>query len=184
MIDVNVVIEGEVELGDNVEIGANCVIKNAKIGANTKIAPFSHFEGCEVGENNQIGPYARLRPQAKLADDVHIGNFVEVKNATIGNGTKANHLTYIGDAEVGSKTNFGAGTIIANYDGVNKYKTVIGERSPHRFKLRLNRPRNVGQQSDDRRGQRDYPQLRRRQTRSRPFSPNRHRRLGASGKRR
>ena len=104
VIDVNVVIEGEVELGDNVEIGANCVIKNAKIGANTKIAPFSHFEGCEVGEN-----------------------FVEVKNATIGNGTKANHLTYIGDAEIGSKTNFGAGTIIANYDGVNKHKTVIGD---------------------------------------------------------
>lgn len=127
VIDVNVVIEGEVELGDNVEIGANCVIKNAKIGANTKIAPFSHFEGCEVGENNQIGPYARLRPQAKLADNVHIGNFVEVKNATIGNGTKANHLTYIGDAEIGSKTNFGAGTIIANYDGVNKHKTVIGD---------------------------------------------------------
>ncbi|MGN6983238.1 bifunctional UDP-N-acetylglucosamine diphosphorylase/glucosamine-1-phosphate N-acetyltransferase GlmU, partial [Neisseria sp. P0009.S007] len=88
-----VLIEGEVELGDNVEIGAKCLIKNAKIGANTKIAPFSHFEGCEVGENNQIGPYARLRPQAKLADNVHIGNFVEVKNATIGNGTKANHLT-------------------------------------------------------------------------------------------
>ena len=127
VIDVNVVIEGEVELGDNVEIGANCVIKNAKIGANTKIAPFSHFEGCEVGENNQIGPYARLRPQAKLADDVHIGNFVEVKNATIGNGTKANHLTYIGDAEIGSKTNFGAGTIIANYDGVHKHHSRIGD---------------------------------------------------------
>ena len=112
VIDVNVVIEGEVELGDNVEIGANCVIKNAKIGANTKIAPFSHFEGCEVGENNQIGPYARLRPQAKLADDVHIGNFVEVKNATIGNGTKANHLTYIGDAEIGNKVTTGAGSAI------------------------------------------------------------------------
>ena len=88
VIDVNVVIEGEVELGDNVEIGANCVIKNAKIGANTKIAPFSHFEDCEVGENNQIGPYARLRPQAKLADDVHIGNFVEVKNATMATAPK------------------------------------------------------------------------------------------------
>jgi len=120
-------LRGRLKHGQNVEIGANCVIKNAKIGANTKIAPFSHFEGCEVGENNQIGPYARLRPQAKLADDVHIGNFVEVKNATIGNGTKANHLTYIGDAEIGSKTNFGAGTIIANYDGVNKHKTVIGD---------------------------------------------------------
>ncbi len=127
VIDVNVVIEGEVELGDNVEIGANCVIKNAKIGANSKIAPFSHLEGCEVGENNRIGPYARLRPQAKLADNVHVGNFVEIKNAAIGKGTKANHLTYIGDAEVGSKTNFGAGTIIANYDGVHKHKTVIGD---------------------------------------------------------
>lgn len=127
VIDANCIFEGEVELGDNVEIGANCVIKNAKIGANTKIAPFSHFEGCEIGENNRIGPYARLRPQAKLANDVHIGNFVEVKNATIGKGTKANHLTYIGDAEIGSKTNFGAGTIIANYDGVNKHKTVIGD---------------------------------------------------------
>lgn len=127
VIDVNCIFEGEVELGDNVEIGANCVIKNAKIGANTKIAPFSHLESCEVGENNRIGPYARLRPQARLADDVHVGNFVEIKNAAIGKGTKANHLTYIGDAEVGSKTNFGAGTIIANYDGVNKYKTVIGD---------------------------------------------------------
>ena len=127
VIDVNVVLEGDIEIGDNVEIGANCVIKNAKIGANSKIAPFSHLEDCEVGQNNQIGPYARLRPQARLSDDVHVGNFVEIKNAAIGKGTKANHLTYIGDAEVGSKTNFGAGTIIANYDGVNKHKTVIGD---------------------------------------------------------
>lgn len=127
VIDVNCIFEGEVEIGDNVEIGANCVIKNAKIGANSKIAPFSHLESCEVGENNRIGPYARLRPQAKLANDVHVGNFVEIKNAAIGKGTKANHLTYIGDAEVGSKTNFGAGTIIANYDGVHKHKTVIGD---------------------------------------------------------
>lgn len=127
VIDVNVVIEGDVEIGDNVEIGANCVIKNAKIASGSKIAPFSILEDCEVGANNQIGPYARLRPQAKLADDVHIGNFVEVKNSTIGKGTKANHLTYIGDAEVGSKTNFGAGTIIANYDGVHKHQTIIGD---------------------------------------------------------
>ncbi|ROV57016.1 bifunctional UDP-N-acetylglucosamine diphosphorylase/glucosamine-1-phosphate N-acetyltransferase GlmU [Neisseria chenwenguii] len=127
VIDANVVIEGEVEIGDDVEIGANCVIKNAKIGAGTKIAPFSHLEDCETGANNAIGPYARLRPGAKLADDVHIGNFVEVKNASIGQGTKANHLTYIGDAMVGSKTNFGAGTITANYDGVNKHQTVIGD---------------------------------------------------------
>ncbi|WP_308033822.1 bifunctional UDP-N-acetylglucosamine diphosphorylase/glucosamine-1-phosphate N-acetyltransferase GlmU [Neisseria bergeri] len=127
VIDVNCIFEGEVEIGDNVEIGANCVIKNAKIGANTKITAFSHLEDCEVGQNNRIGPYARLRPQARLADDVHVGNFVEIKNAAIGKGTKANHLTYIGDAEVGSKTNFGAGTIIANYDGVHKHKTVIGD---------------------------------------------------------
>lgn len=127
VIDVNCVFEGEVELGDNVEIGANCVIKNAKIASGSKIAAFSSLEECEVGANNVIGPYARLRPQAKLADDVHIGNFVEVKNARIGQGTKANHLTYIGDATVGSKTNFGAGTIIANYDGVNKHQTVIGD---------------------------------------------------------
>ena len=127
IIDVNVVLEGNIELGDNVEIGANCVIKNAKIAAGSKIAPFSSLENCEVGANNQIGPFARLRPNAKLADDVHIGNFVEVKNASLGQGSKANHLTYIGDAEIGSKTNIGAGTITANYDGVNKHKTVIGD---------------------------------------------------------
>ena len=127
IIDVNVVLEGNIELGDNVEIGANCVIKNAKIAAGSKIAPFSSLEDCEVGANNQIGPFARLRPNAKLADDVHIGNFVEVKNASLGQGSKANHLTYIGDAEIGSKTNIGAGTITANYDGVNKHKTVIGD---------------------------------------------------------
>ncbi len=127
VIDVNCVFEGHVEIGDDVEIGANCVIKDAKIAAGTKIAPFSSLEDCEVGANNHIGPYARLRPQAKLADDVHIGNFVEVKNTTIGKGSKANHLTYLGDAEIGSKTNIGAGTITANYDGVNKYKTIIGD---------------------------------------------------------
>mgnify|MGYP003586579668 CR=1 FL=1 len=127
IIDVNVVLEGNIELGDNVEIGANCVIKNAKIAAGSKIAPFSSLEDCEIGANNQIGPFARLRPNAKLADDVHIGNFVEVKNASLGQGSKANHLTYIGDAEIGSKTNIGAGTITANYDGVNKHKTVIGD---------------------------------------------------------
>ena len=127
VIDVNVVIEGEVELGDNVEIGANCVIKNAKIGAGSKIAAFSHLEDCQTGQDTRIGPYARLRPNANLADGVHIGNFVEVKNAALGAGTKANHLAYIGDATVGSKTNFGAGTIIANYDGVHKHHSRIGD---------------------------------------------------------
>ncbi len=127
IIDVNVVIEGEVELGDNVSIGPNCVIKNAKIASGSQIAAFSHLEGCEVGTNNQIGPFARLRPAAKLAEGVHIGNFVEVKNSNIGSGSKANHLTYLGDADIGSRTNIGAGTITANYDGVNKYRTVIGD---------------------------------------------------------
>lgn len=127
VIDVNCVFEGENVLGDDVQIGANCVIKNAKIGAGTVVAPFSHFENCEIGMNAQIGPFARLRPKAVLADEVHIGNFVEVKNSTLGKGSKANHLTYLGDATIGSKTNIGAGTITANYDGVNKYKTVIGD---------------------------------------------------------
>ncbi|MDO5640477.1 MAG: bifunctional UDP-N-acetylglucosamine diphosphorylase/glucosamine-1-phosphate N-acetyltransferase GlmU [Neisseria sp.] len=127
VIDANVIIEGDVELGDDVQIGANCVIRNAKIGAGTHIEAFSHLEDCEIGERAHIGPYARLRPNAKLADEVHIGNFVEVKNTTIGKGSKANHLTYLGDAEIGSKANIGAGTITANYDGVNKYKTVIGD---------------------------------------------------------
>lgn len=127
VIDVNCVFEGSNELGDDVQIGANCVIKNAKIGAGTVVAAFSHLEDCEIGANAQIGPFARLRPQAVLADEVHIGNFVEVKNSTIGKGSKANHLTYLGDTTIGTKTNIGAGTITANYDGVNKYKTVIGD---------------------------------------------------------
>lgn len=127
VIDVNCVFSGSNELGENVKIGANCVIHNAKIGANTVIAPFTHLENCEIGANAQIGPFARLRPNAVLADDVHIGNFVEVKNTSIGKGSKANHLTYLGDATIGSQTNIGAGTITCNYDGVHKYRTEIGD---------------------------------------------------------
>ena len=127
VIDVNCVFEGTVVLGDNVQIGANCVIKNATIAEGTVVQPFSHFEGCEVGKNAAIGPFARLRPNARLSDEVHIGNFVEVKNTVMGVGSKANHLTYLGDAEIGSKTNIGAGTITCNYDGVNKHKTSIGD---------------------------------------------------------
>lgn len=126
-IDVNCVFEGNVELGDNVTIGANCVIKNAKIGSHAVIQPFSHLENCEVGARAAIGPFARLRPNAVLDEDVHIGNFVEVKNSRLGKGSKANHLTYLGDAQIGSQTNIGAGTITCNYDGVNKHKTVIGD---------------------------------------------------------
>ncbi|OTG58438.1 UDP-N-acetylglucosamine diphosphorylase/glucosamine-1-phosphate N-acetyltransferase [Acinetobacter sp. ANC 3903] len=126
-IDINVIIEGDCELGDHVEIGAGCVIKNTKIAAGTKVQPYSIFDNAIVGENTQIGPFARLRPGAKLANEVHIGNFVEVKNSTIGLGSKANHFTYLGDAEVGAGSNIGAGTITCNYDGANKFKTLIGD---------------------------------------------------------
>ncbi|MCK8641384.1 bifunctional UDP-N-acetylglucosamine diphosphorylase/glucosamine-1-phosphate N-acetyltransferase GlmU [Acinetobacter schindleri] len=128
-IDINVIIEGDCELGDNVEIGAGCIIKNTKIAAGTKIQPYSIFDSAIVGEDTQIGPFARLRPGAKLANEVHIGNFVEVKNTTIGLGSKANHFTYLGDAEVGAGSNIGAGTITCNYDGANKFKTIIGDQA-------------------------------------------------------
>ncbi|MCX0329564.1 bifunctional UDP-N-acetylglucosamine diphosphorylase/glucosamine-1-phosphate N-acetyltransferase GlmU [Acinetobacter radioresistens] len=128
-IDINVIIEGDCEFGDFVEIGAGCVLKNTKIAAGTKVQPYSVFENAVVGENTQIGPFARLRPGAKLGDDVHIGNFVEVKNTSIGTGSKANHFTYLGDAEVGENSNIGAGTITCNYDGANKHKTIIGNEA-------------------------------------------------------
>ncbi|RKG48354.1 UDP-N-acetylglucosamine diphosphorylase/glucosamine-1-phosphate N-acetyltransferase [Acinetobacter cumulans] len=126
-IDINVIIEGDCELGDNVEIGAGCVIKNTKIASGTKVQPYSVFDSAVVGEDAQIGPFARLRPGAELANEVHIGNFVEVKNTKIGLGSKANHFTYLGDAEVGAGSNIGAGTITCNYDGANKFKTIIGD---------------------------------------------------------
>ena len=128
-IDVNCVFEGKVSLGDNVRIGANCVIRNATIAANARIHDFTHIDGealgVTVGEGALIGPFARLRPGAQLAADVHIGNFVEVKNSTLARGAKANHLAYLGDATVGERVNFGAGSITANYDGANKHRTVI-----------------------------------------------------------
>jgi bifunctional UDP-N-acetylglucosamine pyrophosphorylase/glucosamine-1-phosphate N-acetyltransferase len=126
-IDINVIIEGYCEFGDNVEIGAGCVIKNTVIASGTKVQPYSIFDNAVVGSDAQIGPFARLRPGAKLANEVHIGNFVEVKNSSIGLGSKANHFTYLGDAEVGAGSNIGAGTITCNYDGANKYKTIIGD---------------------------------------------------------
>lgn len=128
-IDINVIIEGDCELGDHVEIGAGCIIKNTKIAAGTKVQPYSIFDNAIVGEDTQIGPFARLRPGAKLAAEVHIGNFVEVKNTTIGVGSKANHFTYLGDAEIGVGSNIGAGTITCNYDGANKFKTIIGDQA-------------------------------------------------------
>ena len=129
-IDVNCVFEGRVELGDRVRIGANCMIRNAAIASGAVIHPFTHIDGetlgVSVGAGALVGPFARLRPGAALGEDVHIGNFVEVKNATLARGAKANHLAYIGDASVGERVNFGAGSIVANYDGANKHRTVIG----------------------------------------------------------
>ncbi|MGL1832200.1 bifunctional UDP-N-acetylglucosamine diphosphorylase/glucosamine-1-phosphate N-acetyltransferase GlmU [Rhodocyclaceae bacterium SMB388] len=124
-IDVNCVFEGRVELGDCVRIGANCVVRDAVIGAGTRIAPFSHIEDTSMGDACVIGPYARTRPGTRLGEDVHIGNFVEVKNSRIDNHSKANHLAYVGDADIGQRVNVGAGTITCNYDGANKYRTVI-----------------------------------------------------------
>jgi bifunctional UDP-N-acetylglucosamine pyrophosphorylase/glucosamine-1-phosphate N-acetyltransferase len=124
-IDVNCVFEGSVELGDGVRIGANCVVRSAKVGAGSEVLAFSHLDDCDVGERCRLGPYARLRPGAQLAQDVHVGNFVEIKASRMGAGSKANHLSYIGDSELGSGVNVGAGTITCNYDGVAKHKTII-----------------------------------------------------------
>lgn len=143
-IDINVIIEGDCEFGDHVEIGAGCVIKNSKIAAGTKVQPYSIFDNAIVGENAQVGPFSRLRPGAKLADDVHIGNFVEVKNSSIGLGSKANHFTYLGDAEVGAGSNIGAGTITCNYDGANKFKTIIGDSAFIGSNSSLVAPVNIG----------------------------------------
>jgi bifunctional UDP-N-acetylglucosamine pyrophosphorylase/glucosamine-1-phosphate N-acetyltransferase len=129
-IDVNCVFEGEVVLGDGVRIGANCVVRNARIDAGAVIHPFTHIEGdaqgVQVGPGALVGPFARLRPGAVLGPEVHIGNFVEVKNSTLARGAKANHLAYLGDATVGERVNYGAGSITANYDGAHKHRTVIG----------------------------------------------------------
>lgn len=125
-IDVNVILEGNVHFSDEVSIGANCVIKNTHIGPKVKIKPFSHLENAQIGQECIIGPFARLRPGTILAESAHVGNFVEIKNAIIGKGTKINHLSYMGDCKVGKNVNIGAGTITCNYDGANKHRTLIG----------------------------------------------------------
>ena len=124
-IDVGCVFEGEVSLGDGVEIGPYCVLKNVTVAAGTRLAAFCHCEDATIGEQAVIGPYARLRPGADLAAEVHVGNFVEIKKSRLGRQSKANHLAYIGDAEIGERVNVGAGTITCNYDGVNKHKTIV-----------------------------------------------------------
>jgi bifunctional UDP-N-acetylglucosamine pyrophosphorylase/glucosamine-1-phosphate N-acetyltransferase len=125
-IDVGCVFEGAVSLGDGARVGAHCVIRDARVAAGAVIHPFTHIEGASVGPGALIGPFARLRPGAALGRDVHIGNFVEVKNSTLADGAKANHLAYLGDATVGERVNVGAGSITANYDGANKHRTTIG----------------------------------------------------------
>ena len=126
-IDVNVVIEGSVSMGSNVRIGPNCYINNAVIGDGVTLLPNCVIEDAVIGRHCRIGPFARIRPQTRLADEVHVGNFVELKNAEVGDRSKINHLSYVGDAEIGRDTNIGAGTITCNYDGANKHKTVIGD---------------------------------------------------------
>ena len=126
-IDVNCIFEGEVTLAEGVRIGANCVIRDADIAAGAVIHPFTHIEGAKVGPGALVGPYARLRPGAELGAEVHVGNFVEIKNSTLAAGAKANHLAYLGDSTVGERVNFGAGSITANYDGANKHRTVLGD---------------------------------------------------------
>jgi bifunctional UDP-N-acetylglucosamine pyrophosphorylase/glucosamine-1-phosphate N-acetyltransferase len=124
-IDVNCVFEGDVELGNRVQIGPHCVIKNSRIGDGVNIKSFTHIEDAVIGAASQIGPYARLRPGTTLDEDVHIGNFVEIKNSQFGAHSKANHLSYVGDASIGQRVNIGAGTITCNYDGANKHRTVV-----------------------------------------------------------
>ncbi len=126
-LDVGVILEGQVTLGDNVSIGPYCVIRNAHVGQGSIIEAFCHIDGANLGGLAHVGPYARIRPGTVTAEGVHLGNFVEIKNSTIGVYSKANHLTYLGDSTVGERVNVGAGTITCNYDGANKHRTVIGD---------------------------------------------------------
>ncbi|WDE05397.1 bifunctional UDP-N-acetylglucosamine diphosphorylase/glucosamine-1-phosphate N-acetyltransferase GlmU [Thalassomonas viridans] len=127
VIDVNCIFEGEVELADGVQIGANCILKNCSIGAGSVIKPNTMIEDSTIGESCTLGPFARIRPNSVMKNDSHVGNFVEMKKTTLGSGSKANHLTYLGDAVIGEKVNVGAGTITCNYDGVNKSTTTIAD---------------------------------------------------------
>ena len=126
-IDVGCIFIGKVKLADGVKVGAYCTLKDVEINAETEILPYCHFDGAKVGKNVRLGPYSRLRPGAVLADETHIGNFVEIKKSNIGFASKVNHLSYIGDTDMGSRVNIGAGTITCNYDGVNKFRTTIGD---------------------------------------------------------
>ena len=143
-IDVNVILEGNIELGNNVEIGSNSILCDTKIGDNTKILPFSHVVASQIGANCSIGPYARLREGSVIMDGARVGNFVETKKTKLGKDSKANHFTYLGDAEIGDEVNIGAGTITCNYDGKNKNKTNIGNNSFIGTNSSLVAPVNIG----------------------------------------
>ena len=143
-IDVNAVFEGDVHLGDGSHIESNNLIRDSRLGANTMVHSNCHIEGASTGDGCEIGPFARLRPGAELANDIKIGNFVEVKKSTIADGSKVNHLSYIGDAEIGAGVNVGAGTITCNYDGVNKHKTIIGDNASIGSNVNLVAPVKVG----------------------------------------
>ena len=143
-IDVNCVFEGAVELGDQVAIGANCVLRNSSVGDATQVLPYSLIDGAVIGRNCRVGPYARIRPGTRLAAEVHIGNFVEVKASRIGRASKANHLAYVGDASVGRDVNIGAGTITCNFDGANKHRTVIEDNVHIGSDVQLVAPVTIG----------------------------------------
>jgi bifunctional UDP-N-acetylglucosamine pyrophosphorylase/glucosamine-1-phosphate N-acetyltransferase len=127
VIDINCIFEGEVALGDGVEVGAHCILRDVTVAAGTRIAPYSHLDGASIGSDCRIGPFARIRPGTRLGTGVHVGNFVELKNSVVEQASKINHLSYVGDSQVGRDVNIGAGTITCNYDGANKHRTVIGD---------------------------------------------------------
>lgn len=147
-IDVNCIFEGNVHLAANVRVGANCILRNCTIGDGSEILPFSFIDGATIGHLARIGPYARIRPGTTLANEVHIGNFVEVKASDIGAGSKANHLSYVGDSTVGKNVNVGAGTITCNYDGVNKHRTVIEDNVHIGSDVQLVAPVTIGEGAD------------------------------------
>lgn len=147
-IDANCIFEGKVHIATGARIGANCILRDCSVGANTEILPFTDIDGAVIGASARIGPFARLRPGTTLANDVHLGNFVEVKASEFGSGSKANHLSYIGDTTVGSKVNIGAGTIVCNYDGANKYRSVIEDNVHIGSDVQLVAPITIGKGAD------------------------------------
>ena len=147
-IDINTIFEGRVHLGSNAKIGANCILRDCSVGEGTEILPFTFVDGATIGRACRIGPYARIRPGTSLGEEVHIGNFVEIKASNVGAGSKANHLSYIGDATIGERVNIGAGTITCNYDGANKHQTTIEDNVHIGSDVQLIAPVTIGKGAD------------------------------------